>query len=215
MTQNHKKKKHFITWLLIVLPIFLFVVILGRVITTLLSWIWKIVQLLPQSIIWSLGQSETFVHMLCLLILCGLIWLLGFVINRWKIGHRIKVGLNSIISRVPILNSLSRITNQVANTLQNTDSFKKVVLLKFPTEKTWSIWFVTWENTSMFDENLKQDDLVSIFIPTTPNPTNGFLVLVEPKDFVETQVPVATALSFIISMGTAGATEEVLKQVKW
>lgn len=66
----------------------------------------------------------------------------------------------------------------------------------------------------MFDDNLKQDDLVSIFIPTTPNPTNGFLVLVEPKDFVETQVPVATALSFIISMGTAGATEEVLKQVK-
>ena len=52
----------------------------------------------------------------------------------------------------------------------------------------------------MFDENLGQDDLVSIFIPTTPNPTNGFLVLVGPKDFVETQVPVSTALSFIISM---------------
>lgn len=117
-----------------------------------------------------------------------------------------------MISRVPLLSSLSKITNQIANTLENTDSFKKVVLLKFPTQNTWSIWFVTWENTSIFDEELWEYDLVSIFIPTTPNPTNGFLVLLEPKDFVETQVPVSTALSFIISMGTAGAAQEVLKQ---
>ena len=66
----------------------------------------------------------------------------------------------------------------------------------------------------MFDKELKQKDLVSIFIPTTPNPTNWFLVLLEPKDFIETEVPVATALSFIISMGTAGAAEEVMKSEK-
>ena len=66
----------------------------------------------------------------------------------------------------------------------------------------------------MFDKELKQKDLVSIFIPTTPNPTNWFLVLLEQKDFIETEVPVATALSFIISMGTAGAAEEVMKSTK-
>ena len=87
-------------------------------------------------------------------------------------------------------------------------------MLKFPNEKAWSIWFVTGENTWMFDKELGEDELVSIFIPTTPNPTNWFLVLLETKDFIETQVPVSTALSFIISMWTAGATEEVLKKTK-
>ena len=86
--------------------------------------------------------------------------------------------------------------------------------MKFPAEKTYSVWFITWEDISIFDKELWKNNLVSIFIPTTPNPTNGFLVLLQPKDFIETEVPVATALSFIISMGTAGAAEEVLKKTK-
>ena len=45
--------------------------------------------------------------------------------------------------------------------------------------------------------------LVSVFIPTTPNPTNGYLVLMNPRDFIETDVPVSLAISFVISMGTA------------
>ena len=202
------------TWLLLVLPVFLFIVIIWWAFGKLLTWVWKLVQLLPQSVVWIFGESEVFVHILCLLIICGIIWLLWFIVNRWKIGKRINNWLNSVISRVPLLNSLSKITNQIANTLENTDSFKKVVLLKFPNEKTWSIWFVTWENTWMFDKELGEDELVSIFIPTTPNPTNWFLVLLKPKDFIETQVPVSTALSFIISMGTAGAAEEVMKSEK-
>ena len=214
MSLNHKKRSHFMTWLLLVLPVFLFIVILWWAFGKLLTWVGKLVQLLPSSVVGIFGESEVFVHILCLLIICGIIWLLGFIVNRWKIGKRIKNWLNSVISRVPLLNSLSKVTNQIANTLENTDSFKKVVLLKFPNEKTWSVGFVTWENTWMFDKELKQDDLVSIFIPTTPNPTNWFLVLLKPKDFIETQVPVSTALSFIISMGTAGATQEVLKSTK-
>jgi len=211
---RHKKRSHFMTWLLLVLPVFLFIVIVWWAFGKLLSWVWKFVQLLPQSFIGIFGPSETFVHILCLLIVCGMIWLLWFIVNRWKIGKRIKNWLNSVVSRVPVLRSLFKITNQIANTLENTDSFKKVVLLRFPNEKSWSIWFVTGENTWMFDKELGEDELVSIFIPTTPNPTNWFLVLLEPKDFIETQVPVSTALSFIISMGTAGAAEEVLKTTK-
>jgi len=214
MTINHKKRSHFMTWLLLVLPVFLFIVIVWRAFGKLLTWVWKLVQLLPPWVVRTFGESEVFVHILCLLIICGIIWLLWFIVNRWKIGKRIKKWLNSIISRVPLLSSLSKITNQIANTLENTDSFKKVVLLRFPNEKIWSIWFVTGENTSMFDKELGEDELVSIFIPTTPNPTNWFLVLLEPKDFIETQVPVATALSFIISMWTAWAAEEVLKKTK-
>ena len=214
MALRHKKRSNFVTWLLLVLPVFLFIIILWWAFNKLLWWAWKIVQMLPQSFVWLFWTSEILVHILCLVLLFWIIWLLGLIVNRWKVWQRIKNGLTSIISRVPILRSLSKITNQIANTLETSDSFKKVVLLKFPADKTWSIGFITGENTSMFDKELKQKDLVSSFVPTTPNPTNWFLLLLEPKDFIETDVPVSTALSFIISMGTAGATEEVIKTTK-
>lgn len=214
MSAKHKKRSHFMTWLLLILPVVLFIIILSWAFNKLLWWAWKIVQMLPESFVWLFWKSEILVHLLCLILLFWIIWLLGFIVNWWKVGQRIKNGLTSIISRVPVLRSLSKITNQIANTLETSDSFKKVVLLKFPNEKTWSVWFITWEDISIFDKELWKNSLVSIFVPTTPNPTNGFLLLLDPKDFVETEVPVSTALSFIISMWTAGATEEVLKEVK-
>ena len=214
MSVKRKKRSHFMTGLLLILPVFLFIIILWWAFNKLLWWAWKIVQMLPESFVWLFWKSEILVHLLCLILLFWIIWLLGFVVNRWKLWQRIKNWLNSVISRVPLLNSLSKVTNQIANTLETSDSFKKVVLLKFPTEKTWSVWFITWEDISIFDKELWKNKLVSIFVPTTPNPTNGFLLLLNPKDFIETEVPVATALSFIISMGTAGAAEEISKSTK-
>ena len=211
---RHKKRSNFMTGLLLILPVFLFIIILWWAFNKLLWWAGKIVQMLPLSFVWLFWTSEILVHILCLVLLFWIIWFLGFIVNRWKVGQRIKNGLTSVISRVPVLRSLSKITNQIANTLETSDSFKKVVLLKFPAEKTLSVWFITWEDISIFDQELWKNNLVSIFIPTTPNPTNGFLVLLQPKDFIETEVPVSTALSFIISMWTAGAAEEVLKTTK-
>ena len=214
MSAKHKKRSHFMTWLLLILPVVLFIIILSWAFNKLLLWAWKLVQMLPESFVWLFWKSEILVHLLCLILLFWIIRLLGFIVNRWRLWQRIKNWLNSVISKVPLLNSLSKVTNQIANTLETSDSFKKVVLLKFPTEKTWSVWFITWEDISIFDKELWKNKLVSIFVPTTPNPTNGFLLLLDPKDFIETEVPVSTTLSFIISMWTAGATEEVLKTTK-
>ena len=214
MSAKRKKRSHFMTGLLLILPVFLFIIMLWWAFNKMLWWAWKIVQMLPESFVWLFWKSEILVHLLCLILLFWIIWLLGFIVNRWRLWQIIMNWLNSVISRVPLLNSLSKVTNQIANTLETSDSFKKVVLLKFPTERTWSVWFITWEDISIFDKELWKNRLVSIFVPTTPNPTNGFLLLLDPKDFVETEVPVSTALSFIISMWTAGATEEVLKEVK-
>ena len=113
---------------------------------------------------------------------------------------------------MPLLSSLTKITNQAANTLRNTNSFKKVILLRFPTEKTWSVWFLTWEELGNFENAIWEINLVSVFIPTTPNPANGYLVMLNPKDFIETDVPVADAISFVISMGTVWAANKILKK---
>ena len=210
--ENKRIKSYFLTWLLAILPTVLFFVIMGWLLWLILRWVGKIVSLFPEVVINKLWLPEIVVHFLWFLVLCGLVRLLWYVMNQWRIWVRVKTFLDPLIEKVPLLSSLTKITNQAANTLQNTNSFKKVVLLKFPTEKTWSVWFLTWEELDNFESATWELNLVSVFIPTTPNPANGFLVLLNPRDFVETDVPVADAISFVISMGTVWAANEIVKR---
>jgi len=152
------------------------------------------------------------VNALGFIILCIIVWFIGFIMNQKKIGKKLKEWFNPIISKIPILNSLSKITNQVTRTLKDTNSFKEVVLVRFPSDQCWSVGFITGENPEIFEGI--EENLVSIFIPTTPNPTNGFLILRNSNDLKRTNVPVATAISFIISMGTAWTTNEVIKETE-
>ena len=212
--ENKKIKNHFLTWLLAILPLVLFFVILWWVLSLILRWVGKIVELFPDAMMDKLLLPEILVHFLWFLVLCGLIWLLWFIMNHWHIWERVKSFLDPLIEKVPLLNSLTKITEQATNTLKNTNSFKKVILTRFPMEKTWSVWFLTGEDLEIFENASWEMHLVSVFIPTTPNPTNGYLILMNPRDFIETEVPVSMAISFVISMGTAGATKEIMKKVK-
>jgi uncharacterized membrane protein len=188
-------------------------VILWWIISLILRWVGKIVSLFPEVMLDKLWLPEIVVHFLWFLILCGLVWLLWFVMNQWRVWEKVKACLDPLIEKVPLLSSLTKITNQAANTLQNTNSFKKVVLTRFPTEKTWSVWFLTWEELDHFEDAVWETNLVSVFIPTTPNPANGYLVMLNPRDFVETDVPVSDAISFVISMGTVWATKKILEKM--
>lgn len=209
---NKVIKNNFLTWLLAILPTLLFFVILWRLLSLILRRVGKIVELFPDAITDKLLLPEVVVHFLWFLVLCGLIRLLWFVMNQWRLWERVGNFLWPLIDKVPLLSSLTKITNQAANTLKNTNSFKKVILTRFPMEKTWSVWFLTGEDLEVFEEASWEMHLVSVFIPTTPNPTNGYLVLMNPRDFIETEVPVSMAISFVISMWTAGATREIMKK---
>lgn len=195
-----------------ILPTVLFFVILWWIISLILRWIGKIVELFPDAMVDKLWLPEIVVHFLWFLVLCGLIWLLWFTLNQWRIWERVKACLDPLIDKVPLLSSLTKITNQAANTLKNSNSFKKVILVKFPMEKTRSVWFLTGEDLEAFENASGESYLVSVFIPTTPNPTNGYLVLMNPRDFIETDVPVSDAISFVISMGTAWAANKIIKK---
>ena len=211
-TEDKKIKNHFITWLLLILPTVLFFVILWWIISLILRWVWRIVELFPDAMMDKLWLPEVVVHFLWFLVLWGLVWLLWFVMNQWRVWERVKAVLDPLIERIPLLSSLTKITNQAASTLQNTNSFKKVILTRFPTEKMWSVWFLTWEELNKFEDAVWETNLVSVFIPTTPNPANGYLVMLNPRDFVETDVPVSDAISFVISMGTVWAANKILKK---
>lgn len=178
----------------------------------ILGWISRITELFPRTVWDALGLPEFIVNASVLIILCVLVWFVGFIMNQKKIGSKLTDLVSPILLRVPLLSSLFKITRQITTTLKNTNSFKKVLLVRFPIETTWSLAFLTGENPEVFKNAIDETHLVSVFIPTTPNPTNGYLVLMNPKDYVETEVPVSVAVSFIISMGTAGATNEIIKK---
>jgi len=212
--EDGKIKSHFLTWLLAILPTLLFFVILAWLLWLILRWVGKIVSLFPEVMLNKIWLPEIVIHFLWFLVLCGLIRLLWFIMNQWHIWEKVKACLDPLIEKVPLLSSLTKITNQAANTLRNTNSFKKVVITRFPIEKSWSVWFITWEDLDAFEEASWESNLISVFIPTTPNPANGFLVLLAPKDFIEVDVSVADAISFVISMGTVWATKEIMKKTQ-
>lgn len=204
----NKKLNNFLTGLICLLP----VVILVLIFDLILGWIGRITELFPHSVWEYLGLPEFVVNVLVFVILGVLTWIIGFIMNQKRIGKKLTNLFSPIVLKVPLLSSLFKITHQITTTLQNTNSFKKVLLVRFPIETAWSVAFLTGENPEAFKDAVDEDCLVSVFIPTTPNPTNGYLVLMNPKNYVETEIPVSVAVSFIISMGTAGATKEIIKE---
>ena len=101
-----------------------------------------------------------------------------------------------IMSSIPFAGKILRTIKQVVDafTSNNTDKFRKVIKIEYPRKDIWVIGFVTMEIT---DEQGQQ--WVHVFVPTTPNPTSGFLVIVKPEELIHWDVPIEEALRFVIS----------------
>ena len=207
-----KKSNNLLTGIVTILPIILFIVIIVWLCDLILGWVGHITSLFPQSMWDALQLPPIIVNALGFIILCIIVWCIGWIMNQQIIGEKLKNWFNPIISKIPLLNPLSKITNQVTMTLKNTNSFKEVVLVRFPTERSWSIGFITGEDPEIFKGI--EENIVSIFIPTTPNPTNGFLIYQNSNDLKRTKTEVAEAIQTIISMGMAGATKKIIKETE-
>jgi uncharacterized membrane protein len=101
------------------------------------------------------------------------------------------------LMRIPLLNKIYGTIKQVNESFQNNkSSFKQVVLVSFPNARSRSLAFVTGEQ-----KGLGAEKLISVFIPTTPNPTSGFLLLVPESEIVKLDISVADGIKFIVSLG--------------
>jgi uncharacterized membrane protein len=105
--------------------------------------------------------------------------------------------------RIPLLNKIYVAIKQVneAFTSSNKTSFKQVVLVEFPRQGIYSVGFITGEDHKEVQEKTLEK-IVSIFVPTTPNPTTGFLILVPEDKVIRLQMPVSDGIKFIISLGS-------------
>ena len=109
---------------------------------------------------------------------------------------------NNILKKIPILRTIYSAIGQMTETFTKSDSKEKsVVLLEYPRKGIWAVGFATKENKGLI-KNKVGEDIINIFVPTTPNPTSGFLLMVPKKDLIYLDVSFEQASKFIVSAGT-------------
>ena len=109
---------------------------------------------------------------------------------------------NNILKKIPILRTIYSAIGQMTESFTKTDnSEKSVVLLQYPRVGIWVVGFATKENKGVIKNKIKED-VVNVFVPTTPNPTSGFLLMLPKKDLIYLDVSFEQASKFIVSAGT-------------
>lgn len=140
---------------------------------------------------------------LSLIIAAAVIYVVGLVVNNY-LGRKF-VGLGEkIIANVPIVKTLYTSVKQVANSIgvSRKGLFEEVVLIEYPKEDIWTVGFVTSASKGEIQEKT-QERVVNVFIPTTPNPTSGLLVMVPDRKLIRTKMTVEEGMRLIISGGIA------------
>lgn len=162
----------------------------------------------------TLGDTYWYWSCSALLLAIALVCLVGRF-GRNYFGRKAIQWIDHAMMRVPLLNKIYGTIKQVNESFSsNKSSFKQVVLVSFPHARSRSLAFVTGEQKGLGDEKL-----ISVFIPTTPNPTSGFLLLVPESEIIKLDISVADGIKFIISLGAispeyAGHAIKVLPEVR-
>jgi len=108
----------------------------------------------------------------------------------------------AVLGRIPLVRTIYTSVKQVLETLfaSNSESFRRVVLIEYPRKGIWSLGFQTNEALAAA-RDASEKDLISVFVPTTPNPTSGFIVMLPVEDVTQLDISVEDGFKFIISMG--------------
>lgn len=118
------------------------------------------------------------------------------------LGKKFFEFFNNILKKIPILRTIYAAIGQMTESFAKTDSKQKsVVLLEYPRKGLWAVGFATKENEGLIKDKIKED-VINVFVPTTPNPTSGFLLMVPKKDLIFLDVSFEQASKFIVSAGT-------------
>ena len=119
------------------------------------------------------------------------------------IGKKMLDLFNNVLKRIPILRTIYSALGQMTETFTKSDKGKKnVVLVEYPRKGSWAVGFATKENTGEINNKTKKN-LVNVFVPTTPNPTSGFLLMIPKDELIYLDMTFEEASKFIVSAGTS------------
>ena len=119
------------------------------------------------------------------------------------LGKKFLQVIDDLFKRIPILRTIYSAIGQMTDSFRNQEGNQKsVVLLEYPRKGVWAVGFATKENTGEIKSKTNQD-LINVFVPTTPNPTSGFLLMVPKTDLIFLDMSFEEASKFIVSAGTS------------
>ena len=135
------------------------------------------------------------------LLTLGIVLLMGAVASNF-LGNKLLMLGNALLRRIPIVRSIYSSVKQVSDTLfsENGNAFRKALLVQWPREGVWTIGFLTGLPGGDVVNHLP-DDYLSVYVPTTPNPTGGYFVMLKKTECIELKMSVDEALTYVISMG--------------
>ena len=142
-----------------------------------------------------------------------IIALITFVIIGWFATNflgRLFIRISEyIVARVPVIRNLYGALKQIFETVMASQSsaFREVVMFEYPRKGTWAIGFVSGKTEGEVQEAVKQDT-INVFVPTTPNPTSGFLLFVPKKDVIYLKMSVEEAVKLVVSAGIITPPEQ-------
>lgn len=150
-----------------------------------------------------------------LLLTIGSICLLGLTAELILVKQLIRFG-ESLVLKVPMVNKVYSVLKEISATFfgkNQKDLFRQAVLIEYPKKGLWSAAFITKTNHTVI-EQASGKKLVSVFVPTTPNPTSGVLIFVERENLIDLPYTVEDAIKLVISAGTLSDKEQFVNLSK-
>ena len=134
------------------------------------------------------------------------IYIIGILVSN-VLGKRVYVWVEVMLSRIPLVNAVYRTIKQITTSLSGPErqAFKKVVYIEYPRNGIWTLSMVTGEST-----NKKGERFYHIFVPTTPNPTSGYMLYIPQNDTQKTNISIEEGLKIIISGGMLAPKKNLL-----
>ena len=185
-------KKYLITGLLVWIPLAITLWVLEAIVTTMDQTL----HLLPPE--W---QPKIYIPGLGVVLTVAVVLLTGLFVSN-LLGQKLLRLWEGILRRIPVVNSIYGGVKQISDTLFSPggQAFRKALLVQYPREGSWTIAFLTGQPGGDVANHL-QGDYVSVYVPTTPNPTSGFFLMMPRADVVELDMTVDEALKYVVSMG--------------
>jgi uncharacterized membrane protein len=133
------------------------------------------------------------------------------LLTRNFVGKQVVRGWELLLTHIPVVNSIYSSVKQVSDTLFSSsgNAFRKAVLVQYPREGSWTIAFLTGVPGGDVKNHLS-GDYISVYVPTTPNPTSGFFLMMPRADAIELDMSVDEALKYIVSMGVVSPEHVVV-----
>ncbi len=191
-----KLRKYIITGLLIWVPLGITIFVI-RLLVNLMD---QTIVLLPPA--WRPEALFGFnVPGLGIVVSAMVIFITGFFLTNFA-GRRLIRGWENFLDRIPLVRSIYSSVKQVTRTVLSADNntFNDVLLIQYPRKGLWTLCFKTSDSPKSFNE-ITNDELITVFVPTTPNPTSGFILFVPKSEVKKIDLDVEDALKLVMSLG--------------